>query len=123
MALRAVHEAFAWLLLGTNLVAGGWALVAHRRPAARVPALWWATTVAQVLVFVQLSIGGALIAVAGRTVEQMHVLYGFSAGVAVAVLYGYRAQVGDRRYLLYGLGGLFIAGLAVREMFLTGAGA
>lgn len=119
VSLTALHEVLAWAMLVANLVAGTWALVAHRRPAARVPALWRVTVVAQVLVFAQLTVGGALIAVAGRTVEQLHVLYGFSTGIAVAVLYGYRAQIGDRRYLLYGLGGLFLAGLSVRGMILA----
>lgn len=119
MSLTLVHELLGWAMLGANLVAGAWALAAHWRPAVRVPALWRVTVVAQVLVFAQLTVGGALIAVAGRTVDQLHVLYGFSTGVAVAVLYGYREQIGDRRYLLYGLGGLFLAGLAVRGMILA----
>ena len=45
-------------------------------------------------------------------------LYGFSAIIAIAILYGYRSTsdwVRDRQYLVYGLGSLFIMGLGIRS--------
>ena len=53
-----------------------------------------------------------------RTEEDFgfHVLYGFSAAFAVAIIYSYRNQLAEKVYLLYGLGGLFIAGLGLRAM-------
>jgi hypothetical protein len=50
--------------------------------------------------------------------SEFHELYGFSGLFAVAILYGYRQQLRDRRYELYGLGGLFITGLGIRAMVL-----
>jgi hypothetical protein len=53
---------------------------------------------------------------------QLHVLYGFSAIIAVAILYGYRSTsdwVREREHLVYGLGSLFIMGLGIRELFLV----
>ena len=42
--------------------------------------------------------------------------YGFVAIISVALIYSYRQQMERYRYLLYGLGGLFIMGLAIRAM-------
>ena len=46
--------------------------------------------------------------------------YGFSAIVAVAILYSYRGSpfIKDKQYLLYGLGSLFIMGLGIRALYL-----
>ncbi|MEL7209343.1 MAG: Lrp/AsnC ligand binding domain-containing protein [Actinomycetota bacterium] len=37
----------------------------------------------------------------------------------IQMIYSYRQQVRDRQYLLYGLGGLFVMGLAIRAMVLS----
>ncbi len=47
-----------------------------------------------------------------------HAFYGFVAIIAVAIIYSYRSQMQHRRYLLYGLGSLFVMGLAIRAMIL-----
>ena len=55
--------------------------------------------------------------------DQFHALYGFSAIVAVGILYSYRGSpfIKDKLYLLYGLGSLFIMGLGIRELYLHDA--
>jgi hypothetical protein len=35
---------------------------------------------------------------------------------SVGIIYSYREQVAAHRYLLYGLGGLFLMGLGIRAM-------
>ena len=67
-------------------------------------------------VFVQVSLGVGM--VAGQDIEapQFHMLYGFLTIIAVAIIYSYRHQLSDRRYALYGGGGLFIMGLGIRAM-------
>jgi hypothetical protein len=52
-------------------------------------------------------------------VPEMHALYGFSAIIAVGIIYSYRNQMKHRLYLLYGLGSLFIMGLGLRAMVLS----
>ena len=42
--------------------------------------------------------------------------YGFVAIIAIGIIYSYRHQLSDRRYALYGGGGLFIMGLGIRAM-------
>ncbi len=120
MTLRDVHVGFAWFLILSNAAVGCWALAAHWRSPLRVPALWWATGVAQVAVFVQVFLGVAVMKSEDVELNDLHALYGFSGIVAVGIIYSYRQQLADRKYLLYGLGGLFIMGLGIRAMFIGG---
>ena len=56
--------------------------------------------------------------VAGQGIEapKFHMFYGFVAIIAVGIIYSYRQQMEKHRYLLYGLGSLFIMGLGIRAM-------
>ncbi len=119
MSLSGVHQTWAWVVVVGNGLAGLWALAAARWPPFRIPALWWFTTAAQISIFVEVGLGAAM--VGGRDVEdlQFHMFYGFLAIVAVGIIYSYRHQLRDHLYLLYGLGGLFIMGLAIRAMVLN----
>ncbi len=103
-------------MIGGNGVAGLWALAALRWPGVRGRALWWFTAAAELSVFVQVAQGVAM--VGGRDLEdlQFHMFYGFVAIAAVGIIYSYRQQLRDRLYLLYGLGGLFVMGLALRAL-------
>jgi hypothetical protein len=115
-----VHAWFAWVVVVSNGAVGVWALVAHWLPGFRHPALWWCTAVAQVSIFAQAGIGVALVAGEGIEAPEMHMFYGFVAIFAVGIIYSYRQQLEAHRYLLYGLGGLFLMGLAIRAMVLDG---
>ncbi len=117
-AVRAVHLDWAWVVIVTNAVAGAWALAAHRFTHLRVKQLWWFTAVAQLTVFVQVVLGVALIQGLDTEPYRFHMLYGFSAAFTVAIIYSYRAQLKPYWYLLYGFGGLFLMGLALRAMTL-----
>lgn len=112
-----LHGAWAWVVVASNAIVGVWALLAHRDARFRRPALWWATGAAEIAIFVQVILGVWL--VQGRQGEGdfgFHELYGFSAAFAVAIVYSYRNQLGDKKYLLYGAGGLFIMGLGLRAI-------
>jgi hypothetical protein len=93
-----------------------WALAAHWVSALRTRALWWFTVVVQVAIFVQVALGVAMVTGENIDPPQFHMFYGFVALVAVGLIYSYRASMTDKRYLLYGLGGLFLMGLAIRAM-------
>lgn len=114
MSLSSVHNGFAWVVIVANAVVGVWALGAERLPALRHRALWWSTIAAELTIFVEVMLGVALVAGQGRKVAQLHAFYGFIAIIAVGLLYSYRAQLKHRVYLLYGFGGLFLMGLAMR---------
>lgn len=121
-ALHAIHGWFAWVVVGLNTVAGAWALGAHRIERLRHPALWWFTAVAQLTIVVQVVIGVVVRQelYAGDDPDhlQIHMFYGFIALFAMAILYSYRSQLRAHLYLLYGCGGLFLTGLALRAIAL-----
>lgn len=114
--LRELHESFAWFVVVANGLVGAWALGAHWWTGWRRPALWWCTVVAEVAIFVQVALGVAMVAADDRDPPQFHMFYGFVALVTVGLVYSYRQQLAAHRYLLYGLGGLFLMGLAIRAM-------
>ena len=120
MGLHDAHGALSWVVVVANALAGLWALGAHRWPRLRTPALWWFTGVAQLTVFAEVILGVALVNAEDVEPPQFHMLYGFSGIVAVAIIYSYRHQLASRIYLLYGLGGLFLMGLALRAMTIGG---
>ena len=119
MTLRQVHADFAWVVVVANAAVGLWALAAHYREQLRVPALWRATLVAEVTIFVEVALGVALVAVRDFEVAQFHAFYGFVAIATVGIVYSYRQQVAPHRYLLYGLAGLFLMGLALRALTIS----
>ena len=115
MTLRDAHADFAWVVVATNAAVGLWALAAHYQERFRSRALWWATGVAQVTMVVEVCLGVSLVAIQDYDVAPFHTLYGFSGIAAIGILYSYRDQVQRKHlYLLYGLGGLFMMGLALR---------
>ena len=118
MSVRDAHEWWSWVVVVSNAVVGLWALAAERAPALRVTALWRATLVAELTVFVQVVLGVVLVDRSGSRLPRFHAFYGFVAIAAIGIIYSYRAQMRHRLYLLYGFGGLFIMGLGIRAMLL-----
>jgi uncharacterized membrane protein len=118
VSLREVHVWWAWVVVVANAVAGAWALGAHRYEGLRRPALWWYTLVAQLTVFVQVIVGVVLVNAQDYPLQRFHAFYGFVAIAAIGIIYSYRSQLRHRLYLLYGFGGLFVMGLAIRAMLL-----
>ena len=113
-----LHSWWAWVMVGGNTAAGLWALGAHLTERLRTRALWWATAVVQITIFLQIVFGVWLVAVDDIEVDDLHLFYGFVAGITVGLIYSYRSQLAHRIYLLYGFGGLFLAGLGLRAIIL-----
>ncbi|MEO5901618.1 MAG: hypothetical protein ABIR68_16040 [Ilumatobacteraceae bacterium] len=82
----------------------------------RTRALWWFIAIAELTVFVQVTLGVILVNKYKLEFPKFHAFYGFVAIIAVAIIYSYRAQMRHRLYLLYGLGSIFIMGLGIRAM-------
>ncbi|MGN6693143.1 MAG: hypothetical protein ACTHN0_03120 [Aquihabitans sp.] len=113
-ALVDAHLALAWVVIVANGLAGVWALAAHKDQRFRVKQLWWFTAFAEIAVFVQVVLGVIILQSHKGEDYGFHLLYGFSAAFAVGIIYSYRGQLQDKKYLLYGFGGLFIMGLGLR---------
>jgi hypothetical protein len=91
-------------------------LAAHWLPQMRTRALWWFVVIAELTVFVQVTVGVILVNKYKYKFPKFHAFYGFVAIMAIAIIYSYRVPMKHRLYLLYGLGSLFIAGLGIRAM-------
>ena len=103
------------VIIGNGL-AGLWALAAHRWTEMRTRALWWFTAFVELAIFVQVAMGVGLVAGQKMKAPQFHMFYGFLGIIAVGIIYSYRQQLRHWIYLLYGGGGLFIMGLAIRAL-------
>ncbi|MDH3705125.1 MAG: hypothetical protein OES57_03620 [Acidimicrobiia bacterium] len=114
--MRDLHATFAWVVVISNGIAGVWALGAHWLEPLRGRPLWIFTAVAQCTIAGQIILGVVVMTTDDLEVEQFHMFYGFIALVGVGLLYSYRHQLAEHRYLLYGGGGLFLMGLAIRAM-------
>ena len=114
------HRGVAWALIACNAAAGVWALAAHPWPRLRGWPLWALVIAAQLTVFAQAILGVVLVTNYDRELDDFHALYGFSAIIAVGILYSYRTSpfMRGKEYLLYGVGCLFIMGLGIRELYL-----
>lgn len=113
-----LHSALAWVVVFGNGLAGLWCLGAHWVERLRSPWEWRLVAAVQALLFVQVVLGVIRLDQLQGSAPQEHTLYGFLTLIAVAILYGYRSQLGHVRHLLYGGGSLFIMGLAIRAMVL-----
>ncbi len=118
--LYQAHQDWAWVVIVGNGLAGAWALAAHRWERFRLRWLWWLTAVVEVAVLVQVVLGVVLLNVEHRKQDQFHMFYGFVAFASVGIIYAYRHQLRDRLYLLYGGGGLFLMGLGIRAIQVSG---
>jgi cyanate permease len=84
-------------------------------------ALWIFVAIAQLTAFTQ-AVTGALLANRDSVeLEDMHALYGFSAIIAVGIMYSYRSSpfLKGKELLLYGAGSLFVMGLGLRNLVLV----
>jgi hypothetical protein len=115
-----LHRITGWILIGVNALAGAWCLAGFQWPRLRGKPMWGAVIAGQVLVFVQATLGTVLSRRNGVHLGEMHALYGFSAIVAVMIMYGYRTSpfLKGKELLLYGLGSLFVMGLGIRNLYL-----
>jgi hypothetical protein len=118
--LHDAHEVTAWVLIVANAAVGAWCLAAHRLTVLRGPVLWGSVVVAQFSILVQAVLGTLLARRDDAVLDDMHALYGFSAVIAVVIMYSYRGSpfMKGKELLLYGFGSLFVMGLGLRELVL-----
>ena len=118
--MRDLHSANAWVLIAANALAGAWCLAGYRWPRVTGRPMWAWVIVAQLTTFTQALTGAADSRQAGGQLRDMHALYGFSAIVAVMIMYSYRSSgfLKGKETLLYGFGSLFVMGLGLRNLVL-----
>jgi len=112
------HHTVAIVLIVTNAVSAAWALAAHFVVPLRGWGLWIMIGVAQATTFAQAISGAILMTRYDIEPAPLHALYGFSAIIAVGILYSYRTSpfMRTKQHLLYAAGSAFIMGLGLREL-------
>jgi hypothetical protein len=108
-----------WVQVGVNAAAGVWALGAHRLAVLRRRSMWWFTIAAELVVVANVVMASVLLATYEWEFPELHMLYEFSGLVAIGIVYSYAQQMKPRRFLIYGGGGLFLMGLALRSLFMS----
>lgn len=116
--VTSLHSALAWAVIFVAGFAGAWATAAHWVEPLRTRAMWMAQHIFHALVAVQVAFGAIIVGFSDVDADQNHMFYGFLTFVGVSLIIGYR-HLSAYRYLLYGLGGLFIMGLAIRALLLS----
>ena len=111
-----IHDGWAWFVVISNGLAGVWVLASGWVDWLATRAMWWFVVAAQLTIFVQVGLGVWMVAAQDIQPQQFHMFYGFVAVIAVGIIYSYRSQLKGRLHLLYGLGELFLMGLAIRAM-------
>lgn len=120
MSLGELHDLNAWLLIALNAAAGVWCVAAYRVALLAGRPMWVFVGVAQASAFTQAVIGALWANQTGVELDDMHALYGFSAIVAVMIMYAYRTSpfLQGKELLLYGGGSWFVMGLGLRNLVL-----
>lgn len=113
--VSSLHEVLAWAVIITGGFVGAWTTTAHWVEEARHGAMWIANHIFHGLVAVQVALGGIIVGFSDVDADQNHMFYGFLTFAGVGIIIGYR-HLSQYKYLLYGLGGLFVMGLAIRAL-------
>lgn len=117
--LHDLYRTGLWIQVGVCATAGVWAGAAHLVTSLRVRAMWVFTVVAYLVVTADVVMASILVARYDWEFPELHMLYEFSGIVAIGIIYSYGQQMKSRRYLIYGGGGLFLMGLALRSLFMS----
>lgn len=112
------HDWFSWVVVLLNGVAGLWLTAAYWIEAVRSRPMWWLAHFGHATVAVQVTAGTWLVAADDIEASRIHTFYGFLTLASVGLIIAYR-HLSQYRHLLYGLGGLFVMGLAIRAMTLS----
>jgi hypothetical protein len=117
--LHDLYRTGLWIQVGVCAAAGVWAGLAHLVRQLRGRPLWVFTVVAYLIVTADVIMASVLVAHFDWEFPELHMLYEFSGIVAIGIIYSYGQQLKARRYLIYGGGGLFLMGLALRSLFMS----
>ena len=116
-----LHQVIANAVVLYFLLVGLWGLFLAVRRAPFNSAFQGALIISLVLAVVQALVGVILLATGLRPRDDLHYLYGLSLIVALPLLQQLIAQRKISRPLAYGIGSLFMMGLAIRAIT-TGTG-
>jgi hypothetical protein len=94
-AVPGVHETFAFVTLGANVVAAAWGAFVWSRGIVS-GAFWWVLRVAQATVVIQVVLGLVLLAQGHRPPDDLHYLYAVIPLIVAVVTEAMRAGASQR---------------------------
>lgn len=118
--MGAIHSVWGWVAVALCGFSGlfGLALGVRRRPPGRL--FWLSMSAGMATVLIQVGLGLAAMNLEDLDPGNQHVFYGVVVSFTLAFAYIYRAQLGKRPALNYGLLMLFVAGLGIRGIMTFG---
>ena len=116
MLLTQIHATTARSLVLYFAVVGIWGLWLWFRKSGFTSAYRGALVIGGVLAVVQALLGLALIVFVRPATEPLHYLYGVTVILTLPLVAAYISDKSYSRALAYGLGSLFVAGLAIRAI-------
>lgn len=120
--LTFLHDRLANTVILFSLAAGLWGLVAYFRRRGVTANHWGILIIGEILYAAQGLLGISLWLAGERPARTIHLLYGAVALISLPAFYAASKGRDDRRAaLIYGLLGLFLAGIGARAMS-TGVG-
>lgn len=116
-----VHDRFATSVILYMLVVGVWGLVSYVRKTGVSGSYRGTLVIGEVMLILQGVLGIILVFSGYRPSQSLHFLYGGLSVFVLPLLMTYvRVRPKHQAPLIYGLGAIFIMGLAIRAM-MTGA--
>jgi heme A synthase len=112
-----LHDRLALSVVLFMVAVGLWGMFTFFTGGGLSGSLTGALLIGQVLVIIQGLLGLALVIDGFRPISSVHYLYGITAAIALPFIFTYTKDRHPRQTLvMFSLGALFIAGLAVRGM-------
>jgi len=116
-AVELFHDRLATTIILFFVVAGVWGLIEYARGGVIGGNIAGILVIGQILVVIQGLLGMVLFLFGDRPNDMVHLLYGFTAALALPFAWSYMRERAPRQGLLmYSLLALFIVGLAIRGM-------
>ncbi|MBI4768925.1 MAG: hypothetical protein HY784_00560 [Chloroflexi bacterium] len=117
MTLSQLHGALANSVLLFSLILGVYGLLIYARKQNITSNFWGTLVIAELLYVAQALVGVALVLQQLRPARGVHFLYGILSIITLPSAYAYLRGRDDRQAaLVFGLIGLFMAGVALRAM-------
>lgn len=112
-----MHDRLATSMLLFMAAVGVWGLFLYFTGNGVTGSFSGALAIGEVLILAQVGFGAVLYLKGFRPESSIHILYGLTAVVALPFIWSYMRERDARQALLiFSLGALFVAGLAVRVM-------
>jgi cytochrome bd-type quinol oxidase subunit 1 len=115
--MRLVHQNFAFAVIASNLIVGGWGLWMWRKRETAPRTFWMALVVAWATIYIQGILGLVLFRRTTPHPPFKHTFYGFLFVVITIAVFPLQSEEPRRRLLVFSAATFFIGIVAVRAFF------